>query len=50
MSALIHSAANDANEIVSGFRSMLTNATDAIEATALLSIAVSMTALLNVLF
>lgn len=50
MSALIHSAAADANEIVSGFRATLINATDVVEATALLSIAASMTILLNVLF
>lgn len=50
MSALIHSAAADASEIASGFRAMLINTTEALEATALLGIAASMTVLLNVLF
>ncbi len=50
MSALIQSAADDADEIVSGFRATLINATEALEAAALLSIAASMTILLNALF
>ncbi|MFV3128803.1 hypothetical protein [Niveispirillum sp. KHB5.9] len=49
MSALIHAAANDADEILSGFRSTIKDSIGAIEAATVLSVAAFLTATLNAL-
>lgn len=49
MSALIHAAASDADEFLSGFRSTLTDGISAIEATTILCVAAFLAVTLNAL-
>lgn len=50
MSAYINAAADDANDVLSGFRASLSTVADAVEAVAVLSIAAFLTVCMNVLF
>lgn len=49
MSAFIHAAAHDADEVLSGFRATLKDSVSVIEATTVLSVAAFFTATLNAL-
>ncbi|MBP7336621.1 hypothetical protein [Niveispirillum sp.] len=49
MSAFIHTAAHDADEILSGFRSTVSDSIGVIETVTVLSVAAFLTALLNAL-
>ncbi|MFV3128805.1 hypothetical protein [Niveispirillum sp. KHB5.9] len=49
MSAFIHAAADDANDILSGFRSTIKDSIGAVEAATVLSVAALLTATLNAL-
>lgn len=49
MSALIHTAAHDAEDVLSGFASTIKDSVDAIEAATVLSVAAFLAATLNAL-